>query len=146
MQYYTAPVRALPMLKQVHALPGAERELSITDRNGDLSLGKSRANVRGHIVWTFGGMAIEARVLGDYPAEKFGQVSHNVGVGIFLNDERCRRMLAENGHEAGLGRMALKPRADLACKFVQAFAAGRNVNLVGELLHSTVTLLARLRG
>jgi hypothetical protein len=91
-------------------------------------------------------MAIKVRFLGDYPAEKFGQVSHNVRVGIFLNDQRCRGVLAENGHEAGLGRMALQPRANLARKFVQAFAVGRNVDLVGELLHSTVTLLARLRG
>jgi hypothetical protein len=40
----------------------------------------------------------------------------------------------------------LQPGRDFARKVVQAFAMGRDVKLVRELLHSTVTLLARLRG
>jgi hypothetical protein len=146
MQNDAAPVGTFTMLEQVHALPGAKRQLSMMNGNRELRLGKSRANVGRHIIRALRGVAIEPRVFGDESIEEIREISHHIGIGIFLNHQGCRSVLAEDSQKAGLGWMASEPGCDFARKFVQAFAVGRDVDLVGELVHSTVTLLARLRG
>src|SRR5579864_1362431 len=91
-------------------------------------------------------MAIEVYVLRNESREKIRQIGHHIRVGILLNHQRRGGVLAKNGQQSRLELMSLQPGGNLGRKIVQAFTAGGNVDLVGELLHSTVTLLARLRG
>src|ERR1700694_3815373 len=139
MQNDAATVWPFPVLKQVHALPGAQRQLSIVDRNRHLCLGECGTDVGSHVIRSFRGVAIEARIFGNESSEEIRKISHYIRVGILLNYQRCRGVLAENGQEAGLGLVSVKPGRYLTRKRVQAFALGRNVDLVSELLHSTVT-------
>ncbi len=116
------------------------------DRDGELGLRERRADMGSHVVWAFSRVAIEAGVLRDQACKEIGQIGDDVRIGIFLNYQRCRRVLAENGKQSGLRLVRAQPGFDLGGEFVQAFASRRDVELVRDLLHSTVTLLAKLRG
>jgi len=146
MQYNTPPVGAHTMLEEVHALPCAQREFAVMDRNRELNLRKCGADVGSHVVGAFRGVPVEVRVFGDKAREEIGQVGNDVRVGIFLNHQRRGSMLAKNRQQSGVRVFPPQPRLDLSREFVEPFAVSRDVDLMGLLLHSTVTLLARLRG
>ncbi len=76
---------------------------------------------------------------------------HYVRIGVLLNHQRRGCMLAENGEQSGFRVFAarqslVQPSLDLAGEFIQSLTVSCDVDLMGLLLHSTVTLLARLRG
>jgi hypothetical protein len=58
-----------------------------------------------------------------------------------LNHQRRRSVLAEEGQEAGLGRVLAQPILNLSGKIVQPLTARRDVDLVGELLHTPLGAL-----
>lgn len=134
------------MLEQVHALPGAQREFSVMDRNGKLRLRKSGADVRGHVIRTFSRVPVEVRVFRDKAGEEIGEVGNDVRIGVLLNHQRRGSVLAENRQQSGFRLLAVKPGVDLAGEFIQPLTVSCDMDLMGVLLHSTVTLLARLRG
>ncbi len=55
-------------------------------------------------------------------------------------------MLAENRQQSSARLLRTDPGRHFTREIVQAFSARCYMELVRELLHSTVTLLARLRG
>ena len=54
MQHDLAAMRSAAMFDQKDALPCSERRRAADDGNGEMRLGERRANMRGHIVRTFG--------------------------------------------------------------------------------------------
>src|SRR5258707_509270 len=128
------------MLEQVYTLPGAQRESSVVDRNGKLRLCESGADVRGHVVGTFSRMPIQVRVFRDKAREEIGQVGNHVRIGVLLNHQRRRSVLAENRQQTGFRLLAVKPSVDLAGEFIQPLTVSRDMDLMSVLLHSTVTL------
>jgi hypothetical protein len=138
MQHDAAPVRPLAMFEQVNALPGSQRQLAFVDWNRQLRLRERRADMRGHVIRTLRRVPVQARVFRDQAGEEIGQVGHHIGIGVFLNHQRSRGVLAEDGQEAGLGFVPMQPALDLSREIVQSFAARRDMNLVSELLHSLI--------
>src|SRR5581483_8717451 len=53
-----ARVRHTAMLEKIDALPCPQREPAFVNRDAQLRGRQRGANVRGHVVWTFGGVAI----------------------------------------------------------------------------------------
>lgn len=143
---YVAKLRIRTVLEYIKSLPGAERELPVTHWNGKLRGCKSCANMGWHIVAAFGGVPEPGRALRDQPLEKFAEVALHIRIGVLLNDERCRRVLDKNRTKPGLYVLSADPFSDLVRDFVQALGSGSNLQVALGLLHSTVTLLARLRG
>src|SRR5439155_22649971 len=78
--------------------------------------------------------------------EEFVEIADDIRIGIFLDGQRRRSVLDENGEESVAQALFLGPVFNLGGDGVQALAARSDVHAVGELLHSTVTLLARSRG
>src|SRR5438105_3017661 len=68
MQDELAAVPGGAVLEDVDRLPRAERERAVDDRDRELGRGEGGADVRRHVVGTFGGMAVEAVVLRNDPA------------------------------------------------------------------------------
>ena len=89
-------------------------------------MGERRADVRGHIVRTFQGMAISLARLRHKPLEEIAQIERHVRIGIFLNSERARGVLNENGQQSVCDRLFGKPIFDRARKNIEAFAARQN--------------------
>src|SRR5437879_2249445 len=139
-------MRLCTVFENVDALPGAERQFPLDQGNGQLRLREQRADMRRHIVRTFGTVAVPGRVLRNQSREKFFDIAHDVGIGIFLNGQRRGSVLDENGQDTSRESAISDPTFDLAVHRIKTLAARSHLNSVGELFHSTVTLLARLRG
>ena len=118
MQYDAAAVRPLAMFEQINALPGSQRQLALVNRNRQLRLRESRPDMRRHIVRTLGRVPVQARIFRDQAGKEIGQVGHHVGIGVFLNHERRRGVLAENSQQAGLGFMTIQPALDFRREIV----------------------------
>ena len=99
-----------------------------------------------HVVGALDGVTVQAAVLRRDAAEEIVQVPQNVRVGVFLNRQGGRGVLHEHGQQACRETLPGQPLLDVAGEFVQAFARGLDGDPVAGLLHSTVTLLARLCG
>ena len=134
------------MFEQINALPGSQSQPSPVDRYGEVSLGESGAYVRGHVVRAFGGVPVKLGLLGHQPGEEIIQIGGYVRVGVLLNQQGRGSMLAKKVQQPGLDMLCADPGLDLAREIIQAFAVRSNLDLMRELSHSTVTLLARLRG
>lgn len=123
------------MLKQIDALPGAKRGATVDYWNGKLRLRKRCADVRGHVVGPFHRVAVAGVVLRGDPLKKIAKVGDDIGIGIFLNGEGCRCMLAEQGQQSG-GEVALRnPVDDGRCEIVKALAGRGDLKPGGELFH-----------
>src|ERR1022692_2029129 len=123
------------MLEQVHALPGTERHPAVLDGDGKLGEGERRAYVGRHVVRPLQRVTVEPAVLGHQAVEEGVQVVYHVRVGVLLNGERGGGMLHEDSEQTGAHPGALQPGGDLAGDFVQAFAAGGDLQAVGSHLH-----------
>lgn len=135
MQHNAPPVRPHPMLEQINALPSPQRQLAFVNRDGQLRLRQRRPYVRSHIVRSLGSMSVEARIFGNKATEEIGQIRHHVGIGVFLNHQRRRSVLAKDRQQSALYFVPAQPRLDLTSEIIQALTARRDVKLVGELVH-----------
>jgi hypothetical protein len=59
MKHELARMRRAAMFEEINALPGAERGLAVNDGNGKMGLRQRRANMRRHVVRTFGVVLID---------------------------------------------------------------------------------------
>lgn len=82
------------MLKQINALPGSKREPPLEQRNRKIDADQRRPDVGRHVVGTFVVVGVTRGVLRRDTFEKGFEVGANCGRGVFLNDERRRRMSA----------------------------------------------------
>ena len=131
-------VRAAAVLEDVDALPGSERGAAAENGDGELTLGEGGPDVSRHVVGTFHGVGIEVVVLGDKAAEEGFEISDDIGVGVFLDEQRGGGVSEEDGEEAFLDAETLDPGAGLSGDFVETLAAGWNGDLAGELPHESM--------
>ena len=81
--------------------------------------------MRGHVVRPFRGMPVKLGIFRHQARKEIGEVGHDIGIGVLLNHQRGRRVLAEDGQEPGPRLLLPHPGFDLAGELVQALAAGR---------------------
>ena len=138
MQSNDSLVRAAAVLEDVDALPGSERGAAPANGDGELTLGEGGPDVSRHVVGTFHGVGVEAVVLGDKAAEEGFEISDDIGVGVFLDQQRGGGVSEEDGEEAFLDAETLDPGAGLSGDFVETLTAGWNSDLTGELPHESM--------
>ena len=131
-------VRAAAVLEDVDALPGSERGAAPANGDGELTLGEGGPDVSRHVVGTFHGVGVELVVLGDKAAEEVFEISDDIGVGVFLDEQRGGGVSEEDGEEAFLNAETLDPGAGLSGDFVETLTAGWNGDLAGELPHESM--------
>lgn len=119
-----AAVRDGAVLEQVDSLPGSEGRLAVDDGDGEVSQGQGGADVRGHIVGAFDGVAVEAAVFGGEALEKCFQVVAHVGIRIFLNGERGGGVLDEQSQQPGTESLLAHPGGDFGGDLVEPLAGG----------------------
>src|SRR5580704_9299244 len=91
--------------------------------------------MRGHVVQTLGFVDIALAVLGCDFLEKIFKVHLDAGIGVLLNEQRSRRVAAENRQEAGRDILLAKPARNLRPDLDKSFAAGLNVQAMERLAH-----------
>ena len=89
------------MLEHIKPLPGAQRQLALVQRNAQRGLRQRRADMRGHVVRPFGGVA-EVRAAVRQLGEEILQILLHIGIGIFLDQQRGRGVADETGQQARL--------------------------------------------
>src|SRR5579863_3162520 len=111
----------MAMLSDINTLPGAEVERSASDRNVQRNAVDHGFDMGGHIVWTLD--LVDPSGIGRRHAVECGeQIAPNVGVGVFLDDERGGGM-TEKKRETAVGRLAvLQKSPDLAGNLKEPFA------------------------
>lgn len=123
------------MLKQIDALPSAKRGAAVDHGNGKLRLRKRCADVSGHVIGPFHRMAVACVVLRGDTLKEIAKVGDDIGIGVFLNGEGCRCMLAEQGQQSS-GDVALRdPTDDGRREIVEALAGRGYLKAGGELFH-----------
>ena len=73
------------VFKQVDPLPGAKGHFAMDDGNGEAGVGEGRADVGGHVVGAFQGVAIVLARFRDEALEEVAEVEGDVGVGVLLD-------------------------------------------------------------
>ena len=73
---------------EVHALPGAEGESALGDRDGEVHGGEGGAHMSGHIVGAFVIMLKHRIAVGADARHEAFQIAPHAGIGVFLNDQR----------------------------------------------------------
>lgn len=91
-------MRPTPMLKQINALPGAERHPAVDHGNRQLDLSERRSQVRRHVVGAFVVVIVEARIFRRDSLEECFQIRTYFRRGVLLYQKRCRRVGTEYGH------------------------------------------------
>src|SRR4051812_47864021 len=118
-------MRLAAMLEQINALPGAKREAAIDQRDSQRNLCQRGLEMGGHIVRPFVVMRVEASVLRGDAGEESDDIVLYFGRGIFLDQERCRGVAAEEGEEPFGHASPVDPARDVAGEFVQPLSGSR---------------------
>ena len=134
------------MLEQIDALPFAERQPPFHKRDRELNLSESGAQMRRHVVRAFVIMGIGVRILGRDPREIRLEIGADLRRGIFLNEQRGRRVPAKYRQQPIRHLLVVDPSAQLRCNLEQTLLAGSELQYRGRLSHwSAIADLARRR-
>lgn len=87
------------MLHEIERLPRPEQRFAAGNRYGNRRRGEHRFDMRRHVIGPFDGVPVRSVIRGQ-GLERMKQIVPNVGVGIFLNDERRRRVPNEHDQQA----------------------------------------------
>ena len=133
MQRDLATMRLDAVLPQIDALPGAEHEPTLADRNRDLRRRQRRADMPRHVVEAFFAMAKDRVAVGNEPRHVAVEVGAHFGRGVLL-DQQARRRVAdeerqEPGREAALGDPRFERARDLEQAAARRVEAERGVEL-----------------
>lgn len=135
MQHELAPVRRAAMLEEIYSLPGPKHQPSRDNGNGELRLRERGSDMRRHVVGAFAAMDVTRTILGRDLFEKSFKICPDVGVGVFLNEQRCGGVTAENRQKTGGDVLAADPGRDLRRDFGETFAMSLNLEAVERLSH-----------
>jgi hypothetical protein len=126
VQHHAPALRMRSMLEQINPLPRSQRHPPPDHWDREVRLRQRRANVRRHVVWTFGGMTVAVVILRRKPFEEIGEIQHHIWIGVLLNYQRRRGVLEEYRHQTSLGSRRGYPLGHLASKRIQALPACPN--------------------
>ncbi len=124
------------MLEEIDPLPCPQRKAARFDRNGYLHLRQRRADMRWHIVRPLRIMHVQLPAFRCDPRKKAEKIFLHIGIGIFLYEQRSRRMPAEQSQKPHIDFLRSDPLGHLTRKLKEALAFGLDENMVKGLPHS----------
>lgn len=134
MRRHRSPVRSAAVFEQIDALPNPQNRASVRDRDRQARRGDRGAEVGGHVVGAFVIMLIAAR-LGREPREPALEIAARGGGGIFLDQQRTRRVPHEQREQPGGNAGPGNPVANVARTVVQPLAGRPDVEFANVLSH-----------
>src|SRR5436190_18963650 len=100
MRNYLSVMWRLAMFPKINALPSPKAELTAADRDREVHRGERRADMRRHVVVSFGRVDENRVPVGHKPGEELFQIPPHVRVGIFLNEQGRRSVAHMQSHQA----------------------------------------------
>ena len=107
-----ARAAAVAVLAQVDALPGAERQAPVADRQRQRRAEQRGLDVRRHVVGALERVRPERRVLGHRVVEPRLEVAPHVGRGVLVERQRRRRVLEQQVREPDPQLAQLRQRVE----------------------------------
>ena len=108
-----APMGPVAMLEEVEPLPGPEPHPTLGHRDLEAGREQGRLDVGGHVVGTFLGVFQIGHggivAWRDKAMKERAEIRSNVGIGVFLDEQRTRGMAQKQCHDAVAGRQVVKP-------------------------------------
>lgn len=101
MHRHPAGVAVESMLPEINALPGAEGQSSVGNRDGEIGRGQGGADMGRHVIRAFASVFEQGIAVGNQAREKTFEIQADLGVGIFLDDQRSGGVLHVQGGQAG---------------------------------------------
>ena len=123
----------LAVLPEIHALPGAEGESALGDRDGEVHGGEGGAHMGGHIVGALVIMLKHWVAVGADACHEAFEIAPYAGVGIFLYNQRGAGVLQMQGGQAGGEPRLFDQSFQFAGQIMKLPAAGGHVHGVGVL-------------
>jgi len=127
------------VFEEIDALPNSERQLSIHDRNGEMSVRQSGPYMRRHIVGAFLAVSVAFGVFRGDGCEKMFKIGPNFGGGILLDQERSGRVTAKQRQQPDADRLIGLPRGDVPRNLHEAATGGLNAKNAGRLTQGAGT-------
>lgn len=124
MQDDLPAMRIRTMLEKVDALPGAEQQTAVSDRDREVRLGKRRPNVCRHIVGAFGAMAVAGIARRSQPPKEVQKIGEHIGVRILLDQQRRGRVPQKDRQKTRSYRLPTHPLLDGSGDVVQPLRRG----------------------
>ena len=119
--------------QQVDALPCAERKFVAHDEDAQVHGGQRGADVRGHVVVAFAGVLEQRIPIRSEAGEESLQVATDLGVSIFLDEQRGGGVPQVQRGDASLQARLTHAGYDLSCHFGGAAIAGLDDEFVDTL-------------
>ena len=141
-----ARVRFEAMFPEVNALPGAERELLVCNGDAEVHRSQRGANVSGHIVLAFAGVAEDRVAVGNKAGKKAFEITAHFRVGIFLDQQRGGSVLKMKRDQPNLEFLVGDKLRNLFGEFVKAAPTGFNFYFVNRLAEHKTKFYLRTFG
>ena len=141
---HAASMAAAAVLVKKDALPSAEQEPAVPQRDREIGLGEHRSHVGRHIVRPFGRVPEQAIAVRHQPVQVGVQIAQHLGVGVLADDERSAGVGDEDVTKPGAAGGLAGHRGDGVGDFVCATPAG--VDLEGFLDNHAFVLSSANRG
>src|SRR4051794_3042730 len=103
-----------PVLPEIEALPGPQIESGLGDRDRDRGRRQDRPDMRGHVVWPFGGVSEDGVPVGDQPGEVAFEVGTDARIGVLADDQRGAGVVDEHRAEPASDARLADDARDLA--------------------------------
>ena len=135
MEEDRAGVGGVAVFPEIDALPGAKGEAPLGHRDREVDGGQGGSNMSGHVVIAFSSMAEQGGTIGHEASKECFEVAADIGVGVFLDQERGGGVADMKGEQASLERVAGDPGPDLIRDFIETATTGGDFELVLEVTH-----------
>jgi hypothetical protein len=139
-------MRRPAMFEKEDALPGAELQAAVGDRDHFARAGQDGTDVRSAVVGAFRGVFEVGGVLGHEALEKFLQVAPRGWIRVFHDDQAATGVPNEDGNGAGFHPALRDHRRDAIGDFVGALPARGESNAGGVNRHDGGTLRPAISG
>lgn len=96
---------------EVDTLPGSQGGSAFADGDGNAAAEHAGFHMGGHVIGAFDGMDVGER-FGDGMVHSSLEIGPHIGIGIFINGERCRGVLNEDVQQADFHARYLGDRLD----------------------------------
>mgnify|MGYP001815464522 CR=1 FL=1 len=120
----------VPMLPEIESLPGTQGTAATTHRHSDVRLRQDAANVRRHVVRTFGSMNVNRVAIRHLPGHEGLKILQHGGVRIFAEHQGCARVTNEDLAKAGRDTGIPNDILHITAEFVASSALCTDLELV----------------
>jgi hypothetical protein len=139
MHRHLPVVPVVAVFKHIYPLPGTQGRPALLNRDCQLDLCQGCLDVCRHIVGSFSAVPVNA-ALWCNTSEEIQQVPAHIGIGIFLDGQRCGGVADEQREQAFSDTLVLAPTDHRSCDLIKPGSVCFGTQSVRYLSHPPSSL------